>query len=223
MTGNDQQPRDEDAGSVAGGPPSGGGEPPGGWPAPTDHPVHPLVARRWSPRSFADRPVEDRKLASVFEAARWAPSSYNDQPWSYVLARRHRDREWFDRLGAVLSEGNAWALDAPVLALSVARTRFRRNGRPNRHAWHDVGAASENMFLQAFAVGLVMHEMAGFDAEAARDLLALPEDREPVAMIALGPPAEGVVEAARDEGKSRGRRPLSEFVFEGGWERPARL
>ena len=201
----------------------GAGPPPGGWPAPAAHPIHPLIARRWSPRGFADRPVEDERLASVFEAARWAPSSRNEQPWSYVLARRHGDPGWFRRLGSVLSEGNAWALDAPVLVLAVAQSRFRRNGRPNRHAWHDVGAASENMFLQAFAVGLVMHEMAGFDADAARELLDLPADRDPVAMIALGPPAEGVVEDARAEGKSRGRRPLSSFVFEGGWERPAGL
>ena len=45
--------------------------------APTDFPIHDLLRRRWSPRAFADRPVEPEKLRSLLEAARWAPSSFN--------------------------------------------------------------------------------------------------------------------------------------------------
>ncbi len=42
---------------------------------PTTHPVHELIARRWSPYAFADRMPSDADLRSLFEAARWAPSS----------------------------------------------------------------------------------------------------------------------------------------------------
>lgn len=191
-------------------------------PAPAARELHPLIAGRWSPRSFADEPVEEETLARLFEAARWAPSSWNDQPWSYVLARRS-DPDWFDALGGLLSSGNSWALEAPVLALSVVRTRLRRDDRPNRHAWHDVGAASENLFLQAFDEGLVMHEMAGFDREAARDLLGLPEEEEPCAMIAIGHPGREALRRAGEGGADRSRRPLEAFVFEGGWDEPADL
>ena len=65
--------------------------------AETDHPVHDLLARRWSPYAFADRPVSREDLRSLFEAARWAPSSYNEQPWSYLVATRD-DPEEFGRL-----------------------------------------------------------------------------------------------------------------------------
>jgi len=55
-------------------------------PAPTQFPIHELLARRWSPRAFDERPIEVGKLRSLFEAARWAPSSNNEQPWRFILA-----------------------------------------------------------------------------------------------------------------------------------------
>ena len=57
-------------------------------PAPSAEPIHDLVSHRWSPRAFADRPVEPEKLRSLFEAARWASSSYNAQPWFYIVATK---------------------------------------------------------------------------------------------------------------------------------------
>jgi nitroreductase len=51
-------------------------------------PIHDLLAHRWSPRAFSDRPVESGKLLSLFEAARWAPSSANEQPWRFVIATK---------------------------------------------------------------------------------------------------------------------------------------
>ena len=56
--------------------------------AETDRPVHELIAARWSPYAFADRPVAKEDLRSLFEAARWAASSYNEQPWTYLVATR---------------------------------------------------------------------------------------------------------------------------------------
>jgi hypothetical protein len=53
-----------------------------------DHPIHELLARRWSPYAFADRAVSEDDLCSLFEAARWAASSYNEQPWSYLVATK---------------------------------------------------------------------------------------------------------------------------------------
>lgn len=54
-------------------------------PADNVYPIHDLLKRRWSPRAFAERPVEREKLRSIFEAARWAPSALNAQPWSFVV------------------------------------------------------------------------------------------------------------------------------------------
>lgn len=194
--------------------------------ATTDCPIHDLLERRWSPRAFADRPVEPEKLRCLLEAARWAPSSYNEQPWAYLLAAREQPAE-FARLLSVLVEGNiAWARHAPVLMLSLARLNFERNGKPNRHAFHDVGLASENLVIQATAVGLAVHQMAGFHVDKAREVFSIPESWEPVAAIALGyaGEAESLPEPLRArELAPRTRKPLEQFVFTGRWGEVAAL
>ncbi len=195
-------------------------------PANTDFPIHDLLRHRWSPRAFADRPVEPEKLGSLVEAARWAPSSYNEQPWAYLLATREQPAE-FARLLSVLVEGNiAWAQHAPVLMLSLARLNFERNGRPNRHAFHDVGLASENLVIQATAMGLAVHQMAGFQVDKAREVFNIPEGWEPAAAIALGYPgeADSLPEPLRTrELAPRTRKPLEQFVFTGRWGEVAPL
>ncbi|MHC5010008.1 MAG: nitroreductase family protein [Planctomycetota bacterium] len=190
--------------------------------ASTAHPIHDLMARRWSPRAFDARSVPPDVLRSVLEAARWAPSSFNAQPWHFIVATKDAPED-FARLLACLVEGNqGWARHAPVLLFSAARLDFERNGKPNRHAWHDVGLATENLMLQATAHGLVTHAMAGYHADVARETLGIPEGFEPVAAIALGYPGDpsrlpDPLRAA--EAAPRTRKPLSEIVFEGRWGR----
>ena len=111
-------------------------------PAPSDFPVHELIRERWSPRAFADKPIPQDVLRSIFEAARWAPSSSNEQPWAYLVATRG-DKNSFERMLSVLVEFNAnWARSAPVLAIAVAKLTFAKNDAPNRNALYDTGAAT---------------------------------------------------------------------------------
>lgn len=186
--------------------------------AATDFPVHDLVAQRWSPRAFAERTVAREDLGSLFEAARWAASSYNEQPWRFVVATRD-EPEAFEALASCLVPFNAaWAAQAPVLAFSLARTTFERNGKPNAHAWHDVGLALGNLTLEAQSRGLVLHQMAGFDAARAREVLGLPADVDPVAAFALGYAGEpdALPEEMREgERAPRTRKPLAELVHVG--------
>lgn len=195
-------------------------------PAPVDHAVHELVRQRWSPLAFADRPVHPGTLASLFEAARWAPSSYNEQPWAFVYARRE-DAADFERILATLAEGNqAWARNAPVLLIACSKRAFDRTGEPNRHAGHDTGAALAWLNVQAEAMGLRVHLMAGFDTEKARRDLAIPAGWDPITAGALGFPGrtEQLPEALRSrETGARTRKPQSAFVFKGAWNTPAGL
>jgi nitroreductase len=185
-------------------------------------PILALLRHRWSPRAFADRPVEPEKLCSVLEAARWAPSSYNEQPWSFIVATQG-DAAEFDRLLACLVEFNQpWARLAPVLMLSVARMNFCRAGRANRHALHDVGLAVGNLVVQATALGLYAHQMAGIHIERARELYSIPAGYEPVAGIALGylgDPSSLPERLRERESAPRCRKPQAEFVFSGRWGR----
>jgi nitroreductase len=185
--------------------------------------IQELLEKRFSPYAFSSRPVEGEKLHKLFEAARSAPSSYNEQSWRFVVATRG-DAEAFQRLLATLTEQNRqWARHAPMLALSVAKLDFTHNGRPNRHALYDVGQAAAYLTLQATELGLYVHQMAGFDAGKARQLLNIPEGYQPAAMMAVGYLGDG--ESAQEpphpqDRSRRPRKPLDSLFFEGTWGEP---
>ena len=195
-------------------------------PAPAQYPIAELIARRWSPRAFDERAVEPEKLKTLFEAARWAPSSNNEQPWRFLAATRD-NRSDYDRLLNCLTERNLkWASRAPVLMLSVASLFFEDDGKPNRHALHDTGMAVENLVLQATALGLQAHQMAGYDVGKARTDCQIPSGFEPVAMIAVGYPGDPAIlpdYLHQRELKPRERQPIMDFVFTTSWGRPSPL
>lgn len=184
-----------------------------------DHPILDLLAQRFSPRAFSARPVEPYKLLRVLEAARWAPSSNNQQPWRFIVTER--GSKPFMDLVACLRPGNlTWAPQAPLLILVVAHTRFEatanKPARDNPYAWHDVGLAVGNLLVQATALGLYGHLMAGFDREEARGRFSVPEGFEPVTVLALGylGDPEALPEDLRvKETSPRTRKPLSDLVF----------
>ncbi len=189
-------------------------------PAEPQYPIHDLLKRRWSPRAFAERPVEPEKLKSVFEAARWAPSSNNEQPWRFIVASKDDETEWTRLLACLVESNRKWASRAPVLILSVASLNFEEDAKPNRHALHDTGMAVENLVLQVTALGLAAHQMAGFDVEKARADLKIPPGYQPVAMIAIGYPGEAALLPDRlreRELQPRVREPISSWVFSGRW------
>ncbi len=194
-------------------------------PAPADHPVHDLIASRWSPYVFSDRPVAAEDLRSLFEAARWAPSCYNEQPWRYIVGERS-DPEAFERVLSCLVEGNqVWARHAPVLVLGVVALTFARNGKPNDAALHDLGLASANLLVEATARGLSVHQMRGILPDRAREIFAIPDDHEAFSGIAIGyagDPSTRPELADRDR-ERRPRRPMAEFVFAGTWGASAGL
>lgn len=188
--------------------------------ASTDHPIHALLAERWSPYAFQDRSVSDDDLRSLFEAARWAPSSYNEQPWTYIVAKRENSAE-FEKLLSCLVEGNQlWAKAAPVLALGIVRLHFILNDQPNRAAVHDLGLAAGNLCVEATARGLFVHQMIGIVPQRAREVYEIPKASEAWTALAigyLGDPTQ-LPESLRERDLTpRQRKPQREFVFGGKW------
>jgi nitroreductase len=181
----------------------------------TDFPIHDLLARRWSARAFSTKTVEKSKLLSILEAARWAPSSRNEQPWRYVVFTDD-NREKLDKARSVLLEINNYAQRAPILICAITKRTYSDNGIYNRLHFHDLGAANENMFLESFNQGLIMHEMGGFNRDKARELFNIPDDYEVGIMIAIGyqDSHEILPERYREKANSpRERKPLSEIAF----------
>jgi nitroreductase len=188
--------------------------------ADTSYPIEELLKRRWSPRAFSERLVAPEHLLSLWEAARWSASCANEQPWYFIVATKQNADE-FARLLSCLRENNQqWAQRAPVLMVSVAKLDFTMNDQPNRYAFHDVGLAVANLITQATALGLFVHQMAGFYPDRVRELYSVPDGFEPVAGIVLGylgDPATLPEDLQQRELAQRARKPLESFVFERAW------
>ena len=195
--------------------------------ADSDHDILDLFARRWSPRAFADRPVEPEKIRRMLEAARWTMSSYNEQPWRYVVAARHEDPEAYEQMLRCLADGNqSWAEHAPVLMMSFYKTTFSRNGRPNRCASHDTGAASAALTFQATAMDLYVHQMAGIKKDVVGETYDVPDDFALMAGLAVGYLGDSSMLSDKQQKSERAKRsriPLSDFVFGDAWEVPSSL
>ncbi len=188
--------------------------------APADSPILDPIKQRWSPVAFSDTPIETEQIKILFEAARWAPSSFNEQPWRYIYALK-TDGEKRMQLESLLVESNAWAKNAFLLGISFASLSFARNNKPNRHAMHDLGCATGYMVLQATQLGLVSHQMAGFDHEKANTVLGVPADYSPGSMFAIGHYGDRSArseDVRKREEAPRSRKVISEFAFQGEWK-----
>lgn len=194
-------------------------------PADTAQPIHNILAERWSGRAFdADKALTAEEITALCEAARWAPSCYGDEPWRFIIWNKFDDAKTWKKVVDCLSPGNQqWAQNAPLLILATSMPNFSHNDSPNRWAGYDTGAASISLCLQATAMGLMTHQMGGYDADKIRQTFNLPEEINLWAMIAVGHPAplENLDEEQQQrELRARARRPLSEQFFHGGWQGP---
>lgn len=181
------------------------------------HSIHPLLEKRWSPRAFAPQPIEEEKIEALFNAARWAASAMNEQPWRFIYAVKG-ESERYKKLFQCLVEFNQnWVKTSPLLILTLVKTNYEKNDKPNRYAFHDLGLAVGNLTTQATALDLYVHNMGGFSVEKAKELFNLPPDLEPVTMIAagyLGDPAQLPEDLRKSETGPRKRKPLNEIILE---------
>ncbi len=194
-------------------------------PAITSVAIQETIANRWSPRAFdASKSVSQEQVIALLEAARWAPSCFGDEPWRFIVWNKNADEEsWQRAFDCLVPNNQIWVKAAPVLMLVCANTLFGHNQTPNRWGQYDTGAAAENLCLQASSMGLMVHQMGGFNADKARETFAIPDQYTAMAMLAVG--YEGDANNLPDELKTRElaerkRKPLGELFFEGAWGTP---
>ena len=182
-----------------------------------DHDIEPHFHRRWSPRAMTGEAVSEEELRRLFEAARWAPSSYNEQPWRFFWARR--GTEHWPLFEGFLNEFNhPWASKAGALLVLASKKTFSRDDKPNRVHGFDAGAAWVSLALQASAMGLVTHGMAGIHYDKIPGALGLSGDFEVQCMIAVGRPGEVDSLPEKMQGKETspsGRKTVDEISHEG--------
>lgn len=178
--------------------------------------ILPLLQKRWSPRAFSEREIDTDVLTTIMEAAQWSASSYNEQPWRYIIGSRNT--ETFNTIVEGLVEFNQlWAPQAAVLIVTLARKKFdNEEAHENLHAWHDVGAASAQLTIQALSHDVYVHQMAGFDAGALRASFDVSDEYDIVTVLALGYEGDPATlpEGLQDPEKGdRNRKPLSEIIL----------
>ncbi|MGF1670275.1 MAG: nitroreductase family protein [Balneolaceae bacterium] len=188
--------------------------------AKTEYDIHPLIKKRWSPRTFSEKPVNKELVRQLFDAARWAPSSFNEQPWRFIIATKDEQNE-FDKMSRIMVEFNRkWASAAPVLILTLTKDHFSKNNNPNRVALHDLGQAVACLTFEATRHDLYVHQMAGIDRDKAREEYQIPDEFTPQTMIALGY-IGNLDQLPEDlkvtEKKERSRMDIDQILFRGSW------
>lgn len=178
-----------------------------------------ILSKRFSGYDYdAKKPVTHEQLKAIVEAGHLAPSSYNEQPWNFIICNSATDRSAYEKALSTLVEFNqGWAKNAPVLIIIVSASKSSQKDEPNRHAQYDTGAASFSMMLQATSLGLMAHQMGGFDEVKARQIFSIPADFFPLAVMAIGYPAPSQKQTERK------RKELGENFFNGSWGQPFNL
>lgn len=189
---------------------------------PSQYAINELFSQRWSPYVYdTEREIRREDLQGIFEAARWAMSAFNAQPWRYIVGVRGRTQETWNHVFESLLEGNqGWTKNVPVLALGLAERNFEHNGKTNKTAFHDLGAASATLSYEAASRGLAVHQMSGINPDKARELFELPDSLEPFTALAIGYP--GDLKTADEGFASRDRRPrerkaVEDLIVRGGF------
>ncbi|MCX6373917.1 MAG: nitroreductase family protein [Actinobacteria bacterium] len=167
--------------------------------------VFEAIGSRYSVRGYKPDPVSEELLGRVLEAARQAPTAANRQPFRIIVIHTEGREEELARV-----YGRAWLLQAPlVLAVIAVPGEAWRRMDDKPYAEVDATIAMDHLVLAATALGLGTCWIAAFDPAAVREVLALPEDVEPIALTPLGYPD-------RDR-TTTGRRPLDELVKYERW------
>ena len=164
-----------------------------------------LFQQRYSVRAYKPDPVEDEKLQLVLNAARLAPTAANRQPFQLIVIHTPGRQEELKRLYS-----RDWFSQAPLvigMCALPATAWVRRDGK--NYADVDATIAMDHLILAAASLGLGTCWVAAFDPAAAREILQLPNDVEPIAFTPLG--------YAADQPRAKERRPLDAFIHYERW------
>jgi nitroreductase len=165
-----------------------------------------LVKRRYSVRAYKPDPVDDAKLAKVIEAACLAPTAANRQPFQLIVAHVKGREAELQRV-----YGRRWFVQAPLVicACGISAEGWVRQADRANYTTVDVAIAMDHLILAAASVGLGTCWIAAFDPVAARQVFALPDGVEPIALTPLGHPA--------DQPLKKERKPPADLVRYERW------
>ncbi|MBW1730316.1 MAG: nitroreductase family protein [Deltaproteobacteria bacterium] len=169
-----------------------------------------IIKGRRSIRRFQEKEVPEESLNKILEAVQWAPSWANTQCWEIIVVKDPQNKE---RLQGTLPKTNPASkamVEAPVVLVVCGKLQssgYYKGQVTTKHGdWFmfDLGIATQNICLVAHAQGLGTVIIGLFDHNKAKEVVALPEGYEVVAMVPVGYPAK--------ESSAPRRREISEFT-----------
>jgi len=164
-----------------------------------------LATKRYSVRSYKADPVENDKLQLVLQAARLAPTAANRQAFRLiVILTKNRES------GLLRIYNRPWFVQAPV-AICICAIPNEAWVRLDGTNYSDVDAAivMDHLVLAATDLGLGTCWIGAFDPIAAREVLGIPEQVNPIAFTPLGYPA--------DQAPAKKRKNLDDLVKHNHW------
>lgn len=149
-----------------------------------------VIKERRSVRAYSPEPVPEEDILKILDAARWAPSAGNLQPWRFIVVTDSKLKEDI----AYAAYGQLWMATAPVIIVVCAvpeESSWRYGERGEKlYCIQDTAAAIQNILLAAHALGYGTCWVGAFSEDEVREILNIPKNVRPVALITIGKPAE---------------------------------
>ncbi|MEN8142959.1 MAG: nitroreductase family protein, partial [Thermodesulfobacteriota bacterium] len=172
------------------------------------------VKKRRSIRDFEERHIPEGVLENLVEALRWAPSAGNLQSRKFFFVQNTAARK---KLAAAVGNPDllsrvrkavkkvlkrSFVSRAPLVVVACADRRISQkygDRGVDLYSIQDAAASVMNMMLVAHDLGLGSVWVGGFDESKVVEILQLPENLRPVALVPVGYPAEAPLPSARKE------------------------
>lgn len=162
------------------------------------------IKGRRSVRSFKKQNIPQNAIEILIDSARNAPSAGNIQPWEFVIITNSTTK----RKLAEATLNQKLIEEAPMTIVVCADEKRSAMGYGERgktlFCLQDTAAATQNILLTAYAMGLATCWIGAFKEDEVKDLLKASEGIRPVAIIPIGYPNETV--------RQRGKRLLNQMV-----------
>ncbi|MEM2099209.1 MAG: nitroreductase family protein [Candidatus Bathyarchaeia archaeon] len=166
------------------------------------------IRNRRSIRAFKEKDIDEETVVKLIEAASWAPSAGNLQPWHFIIVRTSTVKSKLAQ-----SASQSFIEKAPVVIVVCADEKRAKLGYGLRgetlYCIQDTAAATQNILLTAYSLGLGACWVGAFNEEAAKKAINAPKEIRPVAIIPVGYPAE--------QPAPRSRKPISQIIRNEGF------
>ncbi|HOQ31415.1 MAG TPA: nitroreductase family protein [Candidatus Hydrogenedens sp.] len=155
-----------------------------------------VIKERRTIRKYQNKPISDELLNTVLEAGRWAQSWANTQCWHVIVVKDGKIKEELQKTVPSGNPSYQAIVDAPILLCLCAKKNisgfYKGNACTPFGDWllFDMGVFAQNIALSAHSLGLGTVIVGLLDQKSAQKILKLDDDKELVALMPLGFPAD---------------------------------